>query len=245
MGNSDTIGIIGGAEPGAAGIMDISVEAAVYLDMVFSVLAGLALYILVCIGLHCIARRRWIRNSWLAWVPVANLWVLGSISDQYQYLVKGRIRTRRGVLPTLAVLTVLVYLAAAYCVFLSTDKGYLNSAAFAVPMLLAFIFVALLLAGIITVIVYQYMCFYDLFRSCDPDNRKLFLVLSILYPVGLPFIVFAIRKRDGGMPPRKQPAPIAEEPAEETEESAEETKETNKEREGESEYGQEKPVADA
>lgn len=220
---------------------DISVETMVNLDGVASVLVGIALWVIFSIGIHAVARRRRIRNSWLAWIPVANLWVLGSISDQYQYLVKGRIKARRWGITILAVLTVAVYLAGAYCVYLSTYKGYMNSTVFALPMLLAFVFVVLFGAGVVTVAVQMYICCYDLFRSCDPVNRRLFLVLSILYPAGLAFIVFAIRNRDGGMPPRKQPL-VAEEPLEEP---VEEIRETNKESEGESENGQEKPVADA
>ena len=214
------------------------------LNVAFSVLAGIALYIIICIGFHCVACRRRLRNSWLAWFPVANLWVLGSISDQYQYLVKGRVKSRRGALPLLAVLTMLVYLAGAYCVYLSEKNGYVTAPVATIPMLLAFICVVLFAAGVAVTAVYLYICSYDLFRSCDPDNRKLFLVLSILYPVGLPFILFTIRKRDGGMPPRKQPVPVAEEPIEEPEET-EEPEEITEEMEGEPHYEQEIPVADA
>lgn len=220
---------------------DISVETVVQLHGMFSVLVGLALYVLICIGLYCVACRRRLRNSWLAWIPIANLWVLGSISDQYQYLVKGRVRARRGALPLLAASTMLVYLAGAYCVYVSKKNGYVTSPVATVPMLLAFICVVLFGAGLVVTAVYLYICSYDLFRSCDPDNRKLFLVLSILYPVGMPLIVFAIRKRDGGMPPRKQPAPVVDEIAEEPEEFAEITEEP----EGEPEDEQEIPVADA
>ena len=197
---------------------------------VVSLLAALALCVICCIGIHSIARRRRIRNSWLAWVPVANLWVLGSISDQYQYLVQGRIRARRWGLPVLAVLTMALYLAGAYCVYLCTVMGYAATTAFSLPMLLCFVFVVFFGAGVVVVVVQSYICLYNLFRSCEPDNRKLFLALSILYPVGIAFIVYTIRKRDGGMPPRKQPAPIVEEP---------------EETEGEMEDEQEEPVADA
>ena len=239
MGIADAIGIIGGAESGAAGIMGFSLKATAYLDDFFAILAGIALYIIMSIGVQCVARRRRIRNSWLAWVPIANLWVLGSISDQYQYLVKGRIKSRRWGLVILAVLTIAAYIAGAYCVYLSTYKGHMNSTVFALPMLLAFVLVVLFGAGVVIVAVQLYMCCYDLFRSCDPDNRKLFLVLSILYPIGLSFIVLAIRKRDGGMPPKKQPAPIVEESIEEPTETEEEKPE------GEPEDEQEEPVADA
>ena len=243
FGKTDAVGIIGGAEPGAASVIGEVV-------LVYRVIMLLALmfcavtYVLCCLGVYTVARRRRIRNPWLAWFPVANLWVLGSISDQYQYLVKGRIKSRRGTLPLLAGLTMLVYLAGAYCVYLSEKNGYETSPVATIPMLLAFICVVLFAAGVAVTAVYLYICSYDLFRSCDPDNRKLFLVLSILYPVGLPFILFAIRKRDGGMPPRKQPVPVAEEPIEEPEET-EEPEEITEETEGDPHYEQEIPVADA
>ena len=41
-------------------------------------------YVLQSKGLHAIAQRRGIHNPWLAWVPVANFWVFGSVSDQYR-----------------------------------------------------------------------------------------------------------------------------------------------------------------
>lgn len=204
---------------------------------VVSLLAALALCVICCIGIHSIARRRRIRNSWLSWVPVAALWVLGSLSDQYQYLVQGKIKARRWGLPILAVLTMAAYLAGAYCVYLCMVMGYATSTAFSLPMLLVFVFVVFFCAGVVVTVVQTYICMYNLFCSCEPDNRKLFLVLSILYPVAIAFIVYTIRKRDGGMPPRKQPLPIVEE--------TEEPEEIIEERLGEPEDEQEIPVADA
>ena len=204
-------------------------------------LAGVVLWVLFCIGVHCVARRRRIRNSWLAWVPIASLWVLGSISDQYQYLVQGKIKARRWGLPVLAVLTMAVYLAGAYCVYLCMMMGYATSTVFSLPMLLAFVFVVFFCAGVVIVVVQSYICLYNLFSSCEPGNRNLFLALSILYPVGIAFIVYTIRKRDGGMPPRKQPAPAEEDQVEEIPEETEEPEEM----EGDPEDGQEISVADA
>ena len=39
-------------------------------------------YILSAAGMYAIAKRRGINNAWLAWIPVASGWILGSISDQ-------------------------------------------------------------------------------------------------------------------------------------------------------------------
>ena len=53
------------------------------------------------------------------------------------------------------------------------------------------------------------ICYFDLFFSCDKDNCTLFLVLSVVIVVVLPFLVFACRKKDLGMPPRKVQVPVA------------------------------------
>ena len=47
-----------------------------------SVLLGIASYVLSSMAVYTIARRRGLRKPWLAWIPVANVWLLGSLSDQ-------------------------------------------------------------------------------------------------------------------------------------------------------------------
>ena len=72
----------------------------------FALLVGLALYVLRAVGLYKLAKNRAIRCAWLAWVPVASDWILGSVSDQYQYVVKGRIRNNRLILLILSAVSV-------------------------------------------------------------------------------------------------------------------------------------------
>lgn len=238
---------------GATQYSSVTVEAAMLtetLATVFTVLAAIAVYVIQGLSLCTIGRRRGIRNSWLAWIPIGNLWLLGSISDQYRYLVKGRINVRRKMLLGLSVATVVMYAVCAYCILLGMEAEHtaLNTAAGVI--LMSFITIFAVLAGVIAVVVYQYMCYYDLFCSCDPANGVLFLVLSILFPGSVPFVVFAIRKRDGGMPPRKRPTPKpAQEvpavapPAEEEPQTPPEEKES--EIEGGTPNEQTIPVADA
>ena len=65
---------------------------------------GIALFVFRAISIYKIARRRGISNAWLAWVPVCGDWILGSVADQYQYVVKGRVRNRRLPLLLLSIL---------------------------------------------------------------------------------------------------------------------------------------------
>lgn len=169
----------------------------------FALPVAIATYVFVSLSLYAIACRRGLRKPWLAWLPIGNLWLLGSISDQYQYLVKGRVNNRRKLLVGLAVATAALAVLFAYC----TVQETVGAGAAALVTLLAFIALFGVIAGAVTVAVFEYICYFDLFRSCDPANGVLFLVLSIVFPGTLPFILFAIRKRDGGMPPRRQPVP--------------------------------------
>lgn len=206
------VGIIGGAEaPGVLGVFF-----AVYLLVMFVVWAFcLVSYVLSSLGMYTIANRRGIRHAWLAWIPFGNLWILGSIADQYQYVAKGKIKNRRKVLLGLNILLIVLEVGC----FMGIIAMYI------IPELILAslcIFIGLLtMAVTITILVYEYIAYYDLFSSSEPNNATLYLVLSIIFSVTLPFFVFACRKKDLGMPPRKQPVqPVViptDEPVVETE----------------------------
>ena len=61
-------------------------------------LLSIAGYVLTALALYTIARRRGLKNPWLAWIPVADCWLLGSLSDQYRYVVKGEHKSKRKIL---------------------------------------------------------------------------------------------------------------------------------------------------
>lgn len=189
----------------------------------FALIYGALVYVLQSLGLHTIAKRRCIHHSWLAWVPVANMWVLGSISDQYQYVTKGKIRNRRKVLLGLLI-GVYVFLTVFFVMLIAGVMG--GEFSFDVPGSLA---VAASLGGSVffyliawalsmVALVFQYIVYYDLFASCNPNNAVVFLVLSIFFNFLLPFFVFASRKKDEGMPPRRVQSPpvMAQDPVYET-----------------------------
>ena len=58
-------------------------------------LISIVMYVLQSIGLYKTAKRRGIHNAWLSWLPVGCTWIIGCISDQYQYVVRGKIRNKR------------------------------------------------------------------------------------------------------------------------------------------------------
>lgn len=198
-------------EPEMVGSGVVGIFVIIYiLGMLLSFGLSMVVYVLHSLSLYTIANRRGIRHGWLAWIPVGNLWILGSIADQYQYVAKGKIKNRRKVLLGLSIGLVAGYILWLFATLFNLAAGNEGTA------LLLLILGGLAIAAVaIWLVVCQYMAYYDLYRSCEPNNAVLYLVLSILFNITLPLFVFACRKKDGGMPPRKQPAqPVNAYPAE-------------------------------
>ena len=155
-------------------------------------------WILSSLSLQAIARRRGIRKAWLAWVPIGTDWILGSISDQYQHLIQGKITARR---------KLLVWLNVGYAMLIIANglvQGLTEAAAHTEEQLMLWSLASMLisvarLAVSITALVFCHMSNYDLYRSCDPKNAVTFLVLGIIFPITQPFIYLSCRKKDLGM----------------------------------------------
>lgn len=171
---------------------------------------GLVMYIFLSLSLFTLAKRRGILHPGLAWVPVCGArWIMGSLADQYVYFAEGKVKYQRRLLLWLEVgmyvlLGLFFALMGGMVAGAVIDNGS-QVAAMAVWMLLGYF---LLLAEAIVFAVFQYIALYRIYKSCDPKNTTLFLVLSILFNITMPFFLFACRKKDLGMP---QPE-AAEEP---------------------------------
>lgn len=178
-------------------------------------LLSIASYVLTALALYTIARRRGLKRPWLAWIPVADCWLLGSLSDQYHYVVKGEHKSKRKILLFFRILITIMWVSligllvnlcfhAVGNVFWGTPSD--NWIFQILHQALNLLVVCLPLIGIsIAYAVFRYMALYDIYKSLDPDNCVLFLVLSILFGVTEPFFLFFSRNKDSGMPPRKQP----------------------------------------
>lgn len=194
-----------------------------------SSLLSIAAYVLTALALYTLAQRRGLNRPWLAWIPVVNCWVLGSLSDQYRYVVKGEVKSKRKVLLVLNILSTVIGMAmVGICVAMviglagdvmhgANEEAIMRTAIGSVVGILG---LCLPLAGIaIAYAVIRYMALYDVYRSMDPSNCVLFTVLSILVSITEPFFLFFNRNKDLGMPPRRQ-EPVYQAPAYIPQESA-------------------------
>lgn len=48
------------------------------------VLIGIAFYVLMSLGLMKLAENKGIENAWLAWIPIANMYILGLVIEDLQ-----------------------------------------------------------------------------------------------------------------------------------------------------------------
>lgn len=173
-------------------------------------LFSIATYILTSLALYAIASRRGLRKPWLAWIPVINCWLLGSISDQYQYVVKGENKSKRkwllalSLLKAVLTLTVVILVAVVATSAIFRGPGFGMRQSITGPIMGILGVVMPLAAAHVAYLVIRFMALYDVYRSLDPSNSVLYLVLSILFSVTEPFFLFFNREKDLGMPPRKQ-----------------------------------------
>ena len=190
------------------------------ISLVPSLVISLLSYVLTALAIYTIAKRRGLNKPWLAWIPVVDVWLLGSLSDQYQYVVRGRNRSKRKSLLVLGILSFVLGIAVIILAIslltqlvLAAMQGVSEEYLLDLIMgpLLSMLGMCLPIAGIgIAYTILYYMALYDVYKSLDPSNCVLYLVLSILIDdVTRPFFLFFNRNKDGGMPPRKQePAAI-------------------------------------
>ena len=196
------------------------------LALIPSTLFSVAVYVLTALSLYTIARRRGLNKPWLAWVPVVTCWLLGSLSVQYRYVVKGENRSKRKSLLVLSILSTVLSVTIgilAVALAVQTVSGTIHNVheEYLLQMIMGPLVSILglclpLLGVVIAYAIIRYMALYDVYKSVDPANCVLYLVLSILVSPTEPFFLFFNRNKDTGMPPRRRaPETIPEQPRQE------------------------------
>ena len=176
-------------------------------------LVQIAVYVFSALALYTIAKRRGLNHAWLSWIPVANVWILGSIADQYRYVARGEIKSKRKVLLTLNIISA-VLTAVMVCLCIGAVVGAFSGAIMGrsedviMRNLLSnlagmLVLIVPILGVAIAAAIIRYMALYDLYSSCDPDNKTVFLVIGILFGITEPVFLFLCRNKDLGMPPRR------------------------------------------
>ena len=179
--------------------------AAVFILVLSVVVLSMGAYFLQSMALFTIAKRREIAKPWLAWLPIGSDWILGCISDQYQYVVKGKIRNRRKALLVISIIAVAISQIGSTLSDLEVVYAIFSKNAATVDFLrtVSLIITIVILAVSAVSAVIGYCAMYDLYYSCDPSTARRNLLLSIFLVVISPVLLFINRNKELGMPPRK------------------------------------------
>lgn len=167
---------------------------------------GIAIYLLESISVYKMAKSAEIKNPWLAFIPVANDWVFGTLAEKYKKK-NGTKSARFGIiLPVLEGIVFIESIALTIFTVISIKEitGYAldavnTSAEMAPEQFMSLIPVIILYFALMAVaIAYAVVFFIALWRvysSFDKSNATLYIVLSVIFTISVPIILFIIRNR--------------------------------------------------
>ena len=171
-----------------------------------SAVIGIAIYLLESIGVYKMAKSAEIKNPWLAFIPVANDWVFGTLAEKYKKK-NGTKSARFGIiLPVLEGIVLIEAIALTIFTVISIKEitGYAldavnTSAEMAPEQFMSLIPVIILYFALMAVaFAYAVVFFIALWRvysSFDKSNATLYIVLSVIFTISVPIILFIIRNR--------------------------------------------------
>lgn len=171
-----------------------------------SAVIGIAIYLLESISVYKMAKSAEIKNPWLAFIPVANDWVFGTLAEKYKKK-NGTKSARFGIiLPVLEGIVLIEAIALTIFTVISIKEitGYAldavnTSTEMAPEQFMSLIPVIILYFALMAVaIAYAVVFFIALWRvysSFDKSNATLYIVLSVIFTISVPIILFIIRNR--------------------------------------------------
>lgn len=171
-----------------------------------SISIGIVIYLLEAIGVYKMAKSAEVKNPWLAFIPVANDWVFGTLAEKYKKK-NGTKSARFGIiLPVLEGIVFIESIALTIFTVISIKEitGYAldavnTSTEMAPEQFMSLIPVIILYFALMAVaIAYAVVFFIALWRvysSFDKSNATLYIVLSVVFTISVPVILFIIRNR--------------------------------------------------
>lgn len=139
--------------------------------VLFFITCHLAFYILGSLGLYSMANNTGVKDSWLAWIPGLNHYLLGSLADRYQSSV-GKKSLFRLFLPLISVFSFMIHLPFWFFVgilYLSTTLD--------ISIALFFISLIGLIFTILEKAIYL-ITFYHVMKDYEPSRAVAYTILA-------------------------------------------------------------------
>lgn len=138
------------------------------------IMIGVAMFVLQAFGLYRIAQRKGIEHAWLAWIPFAQTYVYAEIIGEE--ITVGTLRIQQ--FPW-------VYVAVTY------------GSALIAGILSAIPFIGWALSLLLGPVIYAASIYvmYRFFKKFQGDSAVVFTVISAIFTIAFPFLVFSLREK--------------------------------------------------
>ena len=165
-----------------------------FVIFIAALLFGFIYYLFNAMGLYKLAKNRGYQYAWLAYIPIASTYILGSIADNINkcYQKKSNLRVWLLVLAIVQSFGSIIYSVVTLASFpeMISDSYYGVSSSIASTLLIS----SLVSLSSIGFLVIRCICEYKVYTDYAPKNATMLLVLSILLGLS-PFFIFAIRNK--------------------------------------------------
>ncbi len=158
-------------------------------------LYAIAEYVLNSLGLYGIAKKRGISLPGLAWLPVGNLWVLGSFVNSYEEKKEDHFKKWHILLPVLMgvmiaayVLFYVVYFVFYFLLFgaaMMNAEADLEFSGIAIVFLVVVFAMAIIISlAAVLLQAFSSIALYKAYESISPKKAIKYLIISIVVPLG-------------------------------------------------------------
>lgn len=161
-----------------------------------ALIVSVARYVLMSIGLYKIAKRRNINNAFLAFIPVANSYLLGSVYDDINRTMNNTTKNATKLI-ILDIATTIVRIIFTPFAFLSSLISNMSGFAMVFSVIASLIGAVSFVLSVIYYVFY-YISVYGIFKEYAHDKAVLYLVLSIIFYPLVSLFVFLIRNNPSG-----------------------------------------------
>lgn len=169
-------------------------------------------YILNSVSLMGVASRAGAKHAWLAWIPVANAYVLGGTADALE--------EKRGVshnwrklllfltLGVYAILSVFMVCVAVFVICMTvaeTSQGFIDPELVVIPAVLFYLSYFVVIFAAVALSYLSIICTYKIFEEINPKKSIKYILIAMLVPFGNAICLFRCKKMISV--PVSEPAP--------------------------------------
>ena len=158
-----------------------------------SAVIGIAIYLLESISVYKMAKSAEIKNPWLAFIPVANDWVFGTLAEKYKKK-NGTKSARFGIILPVLEGIVLIKEITGYALDAVNTSSEMAPEQFMSLIPVIILYFALMAVAIAYAVVF-FIALWRVYSSFDKSNATLYIVLSVIFTISVPIILFIIRNR--------------------------------------------------